>query len=108
MSAHPDLEAIKKQCDNIGALRQALRDANVQIETVAGKHGQSTHARITVNGIAFDALKLSTGYMPEVIKGYEVIQREAIRLLTMRRDDIKSRLEGAEWKLAQLTKGGQS
>lgn len=99
-----NLDAIKKQCDAVGALRQALHDAEVQIATVAGKNGQSTSARITVNGIAFDALKLSTAYMPEVVKGCEVIQREAVRLLTARRDSIRSQLDGAEWKLRQMTK----
>lgn len=99
-----DLDAIKKQADLVGALRTQLKDAETLIATVAGKHGQSTSARVTVNGVSFDVLQLSTAYMPQVIKGCEVIQREAVRLLTARRDRIRSQLEGAEWKLRQLSK----
>lgn len=99
-----DLDAIKKQADLIGSLRTQLKEAETQIATVAGKFGQSTSARVTVNGVAFDVLQLSKGYMPEVVKGCEVIQREAVRLLTTRRDRIRSQLEGAEWKLRQLSK----
>jgi len=99
-----NLDAIRRQADLIGSLRSQLKDAETQIATVAGNHGQSTTARVTVNGVCFDVLRMNTAYMPEVIKGYEIIQREAVRLLTMRRDRTLSQLEGAEWKMRQLSK----
>jgi len=102
-----DLDAIKKQAELIGSLRTQLKDMEVQIATVAGNYGQSTSARVTVNGVTFDVLRMNAAWMPEVIKGYEVIQREAVRLLTLRRTRLLSQIEGAEWKLHQLSKPGQ-
>ena len=99
-----NLDAIRRQTDLIGKLRQELQGAEAHILACSGKAGQSTSARVTVNGIAFDILRLGPGYMPELVKGMEAMQREAIRLLTMHRDSIRSQLEGAEWQLRQLTK----
>lgn len=101
-----DTEAVKAQASAVGVLQTKLSLINIDLQRAAGKFGQDTSLTISLNGVAFSPLVLSGGnYMPEVRKGFEVMQAEAIKLLQLKRADIRSRLEGAEWKLRQLVKG---
>lgn len=99
-----DTTAIKHQADAVYQLQQALALAQQDIQRAEGKFGQDTSLVITINGVSFQPVMLGRNHMPEVRQGMETMQREAVRLLRLRCDDLRSRLDGAQWKLRQLVK----
>ena len=99
-----DTEAVKAQASAVQALQAQLDLVNIDLRRAAGEFGQDASLTISLNGVAFSPLGLGRNHMPEVRKGFEVMQAEAIKLLELKRSDIRSRLEGAQWKLRQLVK----
>lgn len=94
---------IRAQAKKLDELRESLKAAQINRDTVACRYGQVC-ASISINGIALKLSDHNRNYMPEVLKGMEAIQAEAIKLLDMRVATLKGLVEGAVWKLSQLAK----
>lgn len=98
-----DTEAIRRQTAVVDAARKEVAATEKLIAQVSARHGQDC-ATVHVNGVPFSVVQLNRAYMPEVVKGAEVIQRECIAILQANLFAQRSKLEGAEWKLRQLVK----
>lgn len=98
-----NITVIKQQLDELASLYKRSSEAQNQKSVLEGKSGQDT-CHIVINGVSFNVTELNKYYLPEVIKGMEIIQKEAVKLKEMQIATIKGKIEGLEFTIRNLTK----
>ena len=100
-----NISAISKQAVVIDQLRVVLQkriDARARMSMKAGQ----ACASMTMCGLSFDVTLMNNHYyMPELVKGMEVIHAELIKILDAHVDNARSAVEGAEFRMRELVRG---
>ena len=88
--------------DQLRAVLQKRIDARAQMVMKAGQ----ACASMTMCGLKFDVTLMNNHYyMPELVKGMEVIHAELIKILDAHIDNARSAVEGAEFRMRELVRG---